>query len=905
MADISVGIVLDDKQYTTRLAAAEKSAANLGKKFAEVNTQSQAAFSKMSSAADVVKSKMESLSSVIAGVGLAAFATSAIDSVTGMVDLAAAVGATTESFMELQLAGVSAGQTTESIAGMMAKLNNATNDAFEGNTKLQSSFAALGLSMSEVGRLSPDEKFRQIVVALSEMTDENKRTSLSMELLGRAATKADLAGLAKSFDEFTGTQKEAADAAERADAVMDKLAVTAQQVKNEFVALAAPILEWISPFVGGANQAKIAAEALAGAMALFAGAATISAISAIANGVKGLVGFFTADTVAVAANTVALEVNREAYKFRAAAVGQLGTATKNQIIAETELNAALATGTATKAEIAALENALTVARTKMATATTIAAQTNAAYAGTMQAVAVAETEVAASSTAATGATTALGSAMTGTAAAGSTLLGTLTKIAAVGSLLLWSTDLNEGEDAMVEASKRIGKAMQELTKDELASYYKLTVAQQNLVTNAIQQGKRAQDALKIGLTASPDGTPAKAKATDDRVAVQDTTAIQAAKAQNEMMELSNKLSLEKLQIQKDSIGRSNEQNAIENASFEAQETYLKEELRIRTEVNKLKQQAAQESSSDDTKARLLLQQASVLEEQLALVEQQTSATAKLKIAIAEATDEEKMRLYYLDSERKITDEVTDIRRQANQLTMTQDQIMLDNINKRIDAEVKGAIKIREAQNGGNRISAEEEAGIRAKITPMFDEEIKATQELIDKSRDFSTGWDKAWNEYADNATNAANRARDMFDTLTTAADEAFDKLIGDSDATWSEIVNNAVKNMMRSDFQNALGQLMGQSSGGVSNGFFSGISKFFSGGFANGGFIPAGRYGITGENGPEYVSGPAQITPMQNTSDTYHVTINAVDAKSVQQLLSQHSELIYGLSLKGQRAIGA
>lgn len=906
MADISVGIVLDDKQYTSRIVAAEKSAGNLGKKFTDLGNISQNALTKMSSGAEVVKSKMETLSAVVAGVGLASFANAALDSVGNMVDLAGAVDVTTQSFMELQLAGVSAGKSTEDIAGMVQKLNLATNDAFEGNTKLQSSFAALGMSMAEVGAMTPDERFKKIVTALSEMEDGNKRASLSMDLLGKASTKVGLKDLADSFAEYTDTQKEAAEAAEKADQVMDKLAVTAQLVKNEFVALAAPILEWISPFVGGTNQAKLAAEALAGAMGLFAGAATITAISAIANGIKGLVGYFAADTVAVASNTVALDVNREAYKFRSGAIGVLGNATKNAIAAEEALNVALASGTATTAQITALENALAAARERQVMATTVAARTNAAYAGTMVSVTTAETAMVGSATAATGATTALGSAMTGTAAAGSTLLGTLMKVAAVAALLTFSPDLNEGEDAMKESSNRIGKAMKELTNDELDSYFQLTQAQQHLVTNAILQGKRAQDALKIGLNATPEGEAAKETPAAQREVVQDTTAIQAAKAQNEMMALNNKLSLEKLQIQKDSIGRSNEQNTIETASFEAQETYLKEELRIRTEVEKLKRQAAQEAGGGDTvKAGLLLQQAEVLQDQLALVEKQTSQVAKLKIEIAAATDEEKMRLYYLDSEKKIEENVADIKRQSNQLTMTQDQIMLDNINKRIDAEVKGAIKIREAQNGGKKISADEELSIRAKIVPTFDNEIKATQDLIDKSREFSTGWDKAWNEYADNATNAANRAKDLFNTLTTAADEAFDKLIGDSDATWSEIVNSAIKNMMRSDFKNALGQLMGSSNTGASGGggFFAGLGKFFAGGYAGGGTIPAGAWGITGEHGPEVVNGPATITPM-NQGVTNYVTIQAWDGADVQRVLSQHPDLIYGLSLKGQRAAG-
>lgn len=42
----------------------------------------------------------------------------------------------------------------------------------------------------------------------------------------------------------------------------------------------------------------------------------------------------------------------------------------------------------------------------------------------------------------------------------------------------------------------------------------------------------------------------------------------------------------------------------------------------------------------------------------------------------------------------------------------------------------------------------------------------------------------------------------------------------------------------------------------------TGLLNLFAGGFADGGTIPGGQWGIVGERGPEIVSGPANITPM-------------------------------------------
>jgi hypothetical protein len=57
----------------------------------------------------------------------------------------------------------------------------------------------------------------------------------------------------------------------------------------------------------------------------------------------------------------------------------------------------------------------------------------------------------------------------------------------------------------------------------------------------------------------------------------------------------------------------------------------------------------------------------------------------------------------------------------------------------------------------------------------------------------------------------------------------------------------------------------GGGGGGFLDGLFGGIGKLFSGFFADGGMIPAGHFGVVGEAGPEFVSGPARITPMSGS----------------------------------------
>ena len=102
----------------------------------------------------------------------------------------------------------------------------------------------------------------------------------------------------------------------------------------------------------------------------------------------------------------------------------------------------------------------------------------------------------------------------------------------------------------------------------------------------------------------------------------------------------------------------------------------------------------------------------------------------------------------------------------------------------------------------------------------------------------------------------------------------------------------------------------GSNSGG--GGFFSGIAntisnvakgagKLFGGFFATGGMIPPGRFGVVGENGPEYVSGPANITPMQPMQVTY--IINAVDSRSFKEMVAADPGFIHSVAQMGARTI--
>ena len=91
--------------------------------------------------------------------------------------------------------------------------------------------------------------------------------------------------------------------------------------------------------------------------------------------------------------------------------------------------------------------------------------------------------------------------------------------------------------------------------------------------------------------------------------------------------------------------------------------------------------------------------------------------------------------------------------------------------------------------------------------------------------------------------------------------------------------------------------------GGMGGGFAGLVSSFFggfAGGFATGGNIPGGKFGLVGENGPEFINGPARITPMNNDINsneglTVNFNINAISTSDGTSFILEHKKEITGV----------
>jgi lambda family phage tail tape measure protein len=173
------------------------------------------------------------------------------------------------------------------------------------------------------------------------------------------------------------------------------------------------------------------------------------------------------------------------------------------------------------------------------------------------------------------------------------------------------------------------------------------------------------------------------------------------------------------------------------------------------------------------------------------------------------------------------------------------------------------------------------------------------QEQLDASRKWEDGWQRAFDEYVDGATNAAMQAEEVFRTTTESISDYFFDMARGVDTSLKGVAQNIVDTLLRQQTDILAGNVTG-AIGGLLSG------KGFAGFFASGGNIPAGQFGVVGEKGPEIVNGPATVTPMRpGGGGTQNVTynINAVDASSFKQLVARDPAFLFAVTEEGRRGL--
>jgi len=138
----------------------------------------------------------------------------------------------------------------------------------------------------------------------------------------------------------------------------------------------------------------------------------------------------------------------------------------------------------------------------------------------------------------------------------------------------------------------------------------------------------------------------------------------------------------------------------------------------------------------------------------------------------------------------------------------------------------------------------------------------------------------------------------MFDAVTGAMNSAIDKFVETGKFSFGDFSRSVIMDLEKIALKAAVANVIGA----------SGLGSIF-GGHAMGGSIPAGQFGLVGEQGPELIKGPATVLTNNATKDamggathnTYN--INAVDAKSVAQLFAENRMTLFGTVEQARREL--
>lgn len=178
------------------------------------------------------------------------------------------------------------------------------------------------------------------------------------------------------------------------------------------------------------------------------------------------------------------------------------------------------------------------------------------------------------------------------------------------------------------------------------------------------------------------------------------------------------------------------------------------------------------------------------------------------------------------------------------------------------------------------------------------------QRIGAESRTFSAGWNKAFRDYADNAFNAAEEARRVFQIAAQGMEDALMNFIKRGKFEWKNFVQLMVDELLRSQIRQLIGNL-GNLGSQASAGIGGMVGKLL--GFANGGIIPTNGPVIVGERGPELLMGAAgmSVTPNSQLGGSTNVVynINAVDAMSFKQMIARDPSFLYAVAEQGRRRL--
>jgi len=193
------------------------------------------------------------------------------------------------------------------------------------------------------------------------------------------------------------------------------------------------------------------------------------------------------------------------------------------------------------------------------------------------------------------------------------------------------------------------------------------------------------------------------------------------------------------------------------------------------------------------------------------------------------------------------------------------------------------------------------------VNGIYDERLLQTraqnEQDVKNSRDFSKGWEKAYNTYVESAKQNFETAGRIFGKITQGMEDAVVEFSRTGKFEFKDFLNTILEELLRSQVRQLIAQVLGGV--GSSGGGFKSLTSLL--GFANGGIVPTNGPVIVGERGPELLVGAGgnRVIPNNALSGGGSVTYNisAVDARSFKELVASDPSFIYAVTEQGRKTV--
>ena len=257
MANIKVTLELDDKDYVSKLKAAEAQTRALGTAGATAGAAGAGGIGAMAVAMRGLQAATMAAMTAMAPL-LAAVATfqtiSAVFTLGDDIsDLAAGSGIAAERIIALRGALAASGGDADGAARMITKLTNNLQEATEMGSTAQKNMLKLGFSLADIQKMSPEQALQKTIEGLAGMQDPVERNAMAFDLLGKNAANIDWNNVAESTKTITEEQKRQADAAIRVGEAFDVVGAAFNNAMLSLMDLLAPFADLIAE-LGQTNE---------------------------------------------------------------------------------------------------------------------------------------------------------------------------------------------------------------------------------------------------------------------------------------------------------------------------------------------------------------------------------------------------------------------------------------------------------------------------------------------------------------------------------------------------------------------------------------------------------------------------------------------------------------------------